>query len=171
MKYVLAVVVVLVGLVVIMAVIGWLLPVGHRASRQATFPAPPEAVYATITGVQQYPAWRSKLKSVEMVSRPDKLSWREIGSDGTILFVMDEAVPARRVVTRIADDKLPFGGSWTFELTPAPAGTALRITEDGTVTNPIFRFMSRFVFGHAATITRYLEDLGRKLGRAGAVTE
>ena len=168
MKYILAVIAVLVGLVVIMAVIGWLLPVGHQASRQATFQATPEAVYAAITRVQEYPGWRSRLKSVELVSRPDKVSWREIGSDGTILFVMDEAEPFRRVVTRIADDKLPFGGTWTFELTPAPEGTILRITEDGTVTNPIFRFMSRFVFGHEATIGRYLEDLGKKFPeRAG----
>lgn len=171
MKYVMGAVAVIVALIVVMAIIGALLPVGHRASRQATFAASPEAVYDAISRVQEYPAWRSKLASVEMVPRPDRVSWREIGSDGKILFVIEEAVPGRRLVTRIADDKLPFGGSWTFELTAVAAGTTLRITEDGKVFNPIFRFLSRFVFSHHATITRYLEDLGRKLGTAGVIEE
>ena len=38
------------------------------------------------------------------------------------------------------------------------------ITEDGEVYHPLYRFMSRFVFGHTTTIDRYLTDLGRKLG-------
>jgi hypothetical protein len=67
------------------------------------------------------------------------------------------------VVSRIADRSLPFGGRWTFELSPAPGGTLLRITEDGEVYNPIFRFVSRFVFGHDRTINGYLEDLERHL--------
>ena len=43
-------------------------------------------------------------------------------------------------------------------------GTALRITEDGEVYNPLFRFMSQFVFGHHATVDTFLTDLGRKFG-------
>jgi len=67
-------------------------------------------------------------------------------------------------VTRIADPKLPFGGTWTYELSPAPERTSLRITEDGEVRNPVLRFVSRFVLGHTATIDRYLADLGRHVG-------
>jgi hypothetical protein len=70
-----------------------------------------------------------------------------------------ERQPPRRLVTRIADQSLPFGGTWTYELTPAGSGTRLTITEHGTVFNPVFRFMSRFVFGHAATIERFLKDI------------
>jgi hypothetical protein len=81
-------------------------------------------------------------------------------------------VTDRRLVTRIADPSLPFGGGWTFDLiaandaTPgAPnASTTLRITEDGEVYNPIFRFVSRFVMGHHATIDAYLRDVGTRLG-------
>ena len=43
-------------------------------------------------------------------------------------------------------------------------GCAVTITESCEVYNPIFRFMSRFVFGHSATIKRYLRDLGKKFG-------
>jgi len=37
--------------------------------------------------------------------------------------------------------------------------TEVTITEDGEVYNPIFRFMSAYVFGHTATIEQYLTDL------------
>jgi hypothetical protein len=36
----------------------------------------------------------------------------------------------------------------------------LRITEQGEVYNPVFRFVSRFVIGQNRTIETYLRDLG-----------
>jgi hypothetical protein len=72
--------------------------------------------------------------------------------------------PPARLVTRIAARDLPFGGTWTYELTPAGTGTELRITENGEVYNPLFRFLSRFVFGHTATMRTYLAALGQSLG-------
>jgi hypothetical protein len=166
MKIALIVLATLLGLVVLVALVGWSLPVKHRASRQASFTASPDAVYAVISAPRDFPSWRSKVKSVEML--PDNehhLSFREVGDDGSILYVVDEAIPSRRLVTRIADRSLPFGGTWTYELTPAGTGTTLRITEDGEVYNVIFRIVSKFVFGHDATIDAYLRDLGRRLGQ------
>ncbi len=43
-------------------------------------------------------------------------------------------------------------------------GTRLTITENGEVYNPIFRFMSRFVFGHTATMDQFLSDLKKRVG-------
>ncbi len=158
---------VLVAFVLLVLVIGWLQPVRHRASRQATFALPPDSVYAAIADVERYPAWRSKLKSVELVARDSAdRSYREVSADGAILYVVEEAVLGRRYVTRIADNSLPFGGTWTFELTRTAAGTTLRITEDGEVYNPIFRFVSRFVLSHHTAIDTYLMDVGRKFGTA-----
>jgi hypothetical protein len=71
------------------------------------------------------------------------------------------------MVTRIIDEGMPFGGSWTYELSDSDGGTEVRITEDGVVYNPIFRFVSRFVMGHHGTMDGYLTNLGRKLGTDG----
>ncbi len=54
---------------------------------------------------------------------------------------------------------MPFGGTWTYVLVPDVAGTRLTITEDGEVYNPLFRFLSRFVFSQTATIDTYLRHL------------
>lgn len=77
-------------------------------------------------------------------------------------FEIVERAPPGRLVTRVADG-LPYGGTWTFELAPEGGGTRLTITERGEVHNPIFRVLARFVFGYAATMEAYLEDLAARL--------
>ena len=153
---------VLVALVLLLIAIGFALPIGHVATRETRLGAPPERVFSVLRDVEKFPAWRSDVKSVEVLATAPALRWRERG-DNDIAFDMETLEPPRRMVTRIADRTLPFGGSWTYELSPQDGGTRLVITENGEVYNPLFRFMSRFVFGHAATIERYLDDLGRYL--------
>lgn len=170
MKIPMLVLVVIVGLVALIAAIGWMLPVKHVATRQATYRATPEMVFATISDVERLPTWRSSVKSVEIdASLPGKTRFREVGGDGTIAYVIEESIPGRRLVTRIDDATLPFGGTWTYALTPAGEGTTLRITEDGEVYNPIFRFMSKFVFSHHRTMETYLTELGVKLDSPAAI--
>jgi hypothetical protein len=140
--------------------IGLLLPVGHVASGQATLSAAPVQVFAVITDVGRYASWRSDVKSVDIVSRAP-LRWVEHGRNGNITFEQLEADSPHRIVGKIADAGLPFGGTWTYDLAPSGTGTRVTITERGEVYNPVFRFMSRFVFGHTATINRFLEDLRR----------
>lgn len=146
--------------------VGLLLPVGHRASRERAYAAAPEVIFSAITTPAEYPRWRSGVERVEILpEEAGKIRFREIGSDGAITYVFEQTVPTSRVVTRIADPSLPFGGTWTFQLSPVDGGTSVRITEDGEVRNPVFRFVSRFVMGHHAGIERYLEDLGRLLAQ------
>ena len=130
-----------------------------RTSPRATShsAAPPERVFAACTDVEAFPTWRSDVQGVDVTTRTPQLQWRERGSDGTIAFEVQESEPPRRLVTRIADRTLPFGGAWTFTLQPDGGGTKLTITENGEVYNPLFRVMSRYVFGYTATIDRYRE--------------
>ena len=160
MRYLLIVAAALGAIVLVVLLVGWSLPVKHRATGEATVKSSPDSLYQLITDVDRFPQWRSTVKSVEHL--PDsagKKRFREVGSDGTILYEIESSVPDQRLVTRIADRSLPFGGSWTFELIPRGDSTTLRITEDGEVYNPIFRFVSRFIFGHNATIEKYLADV------------
>jgi uncharacterized protein YndB with AHSA1/START domain len=142
---------------------GYALPVAHVATRDTVLTAPPERIFGALTDVEAFPKWRTDVQAVEVIARTPRLQWRERGSDGTIAFEIQESDPPRRLVTRIADRSLPFGGAWTFALQPGDGGTKLTITENGEVYNPLFRVMSRFVFGHTATIDRYLGDLQKHL--------
>lgn len=71
--------------------------------------------------------------------------------------------PHTRIVTRIADPSLPFGGTWTFDLQPSGTGTALTITERVEVYNVFFRSMQKFFFSPYKTIDTYQADLVRHL--------
>src|SRR5262249_57135376 len=79
--------------------------------------------------------------------------WEEETHRQKITFEEVEARPGAGLVARIADRTLPFGGTWTFDITPDPdGGSELRIREDGEVYNVIFRFMARFIFGYTSTM-------------------
>ena len=164
MRIALAIVGTLLAIILVVVAIGYALPIGHTAAREKVLPSDTATVFALISTPSAFPAWRRGVRSVEMLPPVDgKPSFREHGSDGAITYVIDESVPSRRLVSRIADKTLPFGGSWTFELGPAAEGTILHVTERGEVYNPVFRFVSRFVLGHHRTIDQYLEDLHRHL--------
>lgn len=164
MKFVWISLVVLVLLVLIVVAVGYSLPVAHKASAEVSVKASPESLFALVTDVKGATAWRSGLKSAETLPSTDgKARFREVSSDGTITFLVESLDPPRRLVTRIDDKGLPFGGAWTYELTPGVDGrTTLRITEDGEVYNPVFRFVSRYLMGHDSTIKRYLADVSKR---------
>lgn len=139
-------------------VIGVMLPVSHTATASAELDAAPEQVWDLITDIEAFPEWRPDVERVARLDDRDGLPvWRETMSTGHVTFRAEEWSPPHRLVARIADEDLPFGGTWTYEIEPVGAGTRLTITEDGEVYNPLFRFMSRFVFGHDSTMRAYLD--------------
>jgi uncharacterized protein YndB with AHSA1/START domain len=163
-RYVLLVAGALAFIVLTVLLVGWMLPVGHRATREATYRATPGELFKLITDVESFPQWRPSVTKVERLTPVNgHAQFREIGKNGSILFEIDSVVPNQSLVTRIADRSLPFGGKWSYALTPRGDSTTLRITEDGEVYNPLFRFVSRFIFGHTATIDEYLSDVGRRV--------
>lgn len=150
----------------LVAAIGAMLPVRHHATRRARYKVSPDALYAVLAGP---PDWRTGVKSYGALPDHDTARrwWEEDSHGQKITFELAEARPAERLQVRIADKGLPFGGTWTFDIAPAPdGGSELRVTEDGEVYNVIFRFMARFVFGYYASIETYLRDLGAKFGQA-----
>jgi len=155
----------IIALVVIVVVIGWMLPVRHSATVARTYKASAPALFGLLTDVPSFPTWRREITKIDVL--PDENGhrrWKETTKNGPpITFMVERSVPNQLLVGRIADPTLPFGGTWTYELTPAGDGsTTLRITEDGEVYNPIFRFVSRFVMGHDATMKQYLSAVGNR---------
>ena len=171
MKWLILIVAGLIAIIGIIALIGALLPQNHIATRAAKFRRSPQELWQAITNIPDFPNWRPGLRSVERLpDRDGHTMWLERTSHDAIPyeaieFSPPDSVGKARMVGKIADLKLPYGGTWTYELTPADGGgTDLRITERGEVYNPIFRFVSRFVMGHTKTIDDYLVALGQKFG-------
>lgn len=164
LKWTLIVVVALVAFVAIAACIGMLLPKGHRASRTATLAAPPAVVFGVITDFARAPEWRRDVAQVDVMPDDGRGRMiREHGSNGVVPYRVEVFDPPSRLVMRIADPSLPYGGSWTYELQPDGSGTSLTLTEDGEVYNPIFRFMQKVFFSPYASIDAYIQNLRKRL--------
>ncbi len=165
MRWLLRILLALIALVAIVACVGWLLPVGHEATRTEEFSKPPEAVYALISDVKTYPDWWKDTTRIDMlVDEPNRTTFRQHTSNGPIVMTITERQRPAKMVTKIDDPDQPFGGTWTWEIASTPTGSRVTITERGEVYNPIFRFMSRFVFGYTSTMESCLKAMKEKLG-------
>ncbi len=118
-----------------------MLPRDHVASRTLTTRRAPQDVWALVSD----PAFAKDAT----------------GQDVRVETV--ESIPPTKLVTRIADPNQPFGGTWRFVIAPTGGGSTLTITEDGWVSNVIFRFVSRFIIGHHATMDTYLRNVAKRL--------
>ncbi len=159
-----------VAVVAVVAGIGALLPREHVASRKVRLKQSPETLFAVMRDFAAAPGWRTGLKSVTLLPpREGRPAYLEETRHGAVTYVVIDERRPQRLVVEIADTALPYGGAWTFELVAAIDGTTeVRITERGFVKNVIFRFLARFVFGHATTMETYLCDLAKKFGEDGA---
>jgi len=164
LRIILIVLGILAALVAAVFAIGMSLPQNHTASRTARLSAPPDTVWGLITNFNGYPEWRSDVSSVETVESGGAPTWREVSNNDRITYEAVVWEAPTHLVAKIADKGLPFGGSWDYRLAPDGTGTRITITENGEVYNPLFRFVSRYLMGHTATIDRYLKALSAKLG-------
>jgi hypothetical protein len=133
----------LVGVVVLVAAIGAALPRNHKASRTLRLRRTPEEIWPVVTQMA--------------------------GASSVPVEVVEQQAP-RRLVTRVKETEKNFGGTWTIAIEPVPDGSTLTITEDGWVANPVFRFVSRFVMGHHATMDAILTRVAAQLNEEPALS-
>jgi uncharacterized protein YndB with AHSA1/START domain len=166
MKIALIVVVALVALIGIVLVIGSALPRQHSATSSITLRKSPEQVWAVIRDLGALQGTWKELKSARRL--PDEAGreiWEQNAGGFPLRLVVEEATPPTRLVTRIdAPPDAAFGGTWTYQLESAGAETRVTLTEDGYVSNPMFRVLMYAMGGVHRTADGYLRALGAKLG-------
>ena len=169
MKLVIIIVAVVIGalalLAGIVAMIGARLPKAHVVSRSIFLRQSPQSVYGVVRDFGSAPKWRTDVERIDVDAQPGRpVYFREAGKNGTVNYELIEDVPAARMVTRIRDTDLGYSGQWIYAFADENGGTRVTITEDAEVSNVLFRFMSRYVFGHTATIDTYLTSLAKHFG-------
>lgn len=166
MKWVLIVIGAVLGLVALMVLIGAFMPRDHRATSTVVLRQPPDSVWKVVRDLGGVPAWWAEIKeSVRLPDNNGREAWRQKASGWEVPLIVIESSPPRRLVTQIDTSAGgAFGGTWTYELTPDSGGTRISVTETGWIGNPIFRFLSRFLFGYYGTLDGYLKALGKKFG-------
>jgi hypothetical protein len=119
---------------------GKTLPVAHVAARSKRIPGRPEIVWGLINDPIATKGWAGDTKTE----------------------VVEQDAP-RLLVTKIVGESA-YGGTWTFEIAPdGHEASTVTITERGEVYNPVFRVLSRYLFGQTRSIDAYLAKLERAL--------
>lgn len=157
---------ILVGLLLLLILVGLLTPRTHMASSSIELRAARGEVWRSISDWRRFPEWIDFVHEVEELRLPDgRTGFTEHTRMGPMPLVITTSEPEQRLVTEIADARLPFGGTWTWQLAArGDGGTTVTLTEDGCVRPPLFRALSRFVFGHHGMMDRFLRALARKHG-------
>jgi len=168
MKWVLVAGVVLIAVIAIVAVIGAFISRDHVAGSSITLHQPADTVWRVVRDQDSVPQWWPAMRtSLHRVGPDGRDRWEQTLSGNKMTFVIEADEPPRRLVTRIEETPgAPFGGTWTFEITPDGTGSRVTVTERGWIGNPIFRVLARFVFGYYRTEEDYLRALGKRFGEA-----
>ncbi len=154
-----------VGVLGVVILLGLALPRDHVAASEGVVHAARGEVWRAISDLAEGASWRTGISRVERGEDIDGMEvWIEHSRFGPMAMGVRERVEDKRLVVEIVDQRLAFGGAWTYEIEDAGEGTRVRITERGFIRNPIFRFLARFVFGYRSAQRQYLEDLGRRFG-------
>jgi hypothetical protein len=165
LRIVMGVGVTLVALIVLLGIAGMMLPRQHHAMMVATYAQAPDSVWTAIADIEHSPAWRTDISSVRRLpNRNGHAVWLQVTKEGSWPLEIFEETPPSRLVAVVADSSGGFGGTWTYDLSPAGKGSRLSIAEDGFVSNPYFRVMMRYVFGLSSGINAYLIALGHHFG-------
>jgi hypothetical protein len=165
MKGVLIVLATLLGLVVLVAIIGMLVPRDHVAGVTITLRQPPDSVWKVVRDLGGVPRWWGDMKRSE----------RATGADGRERWTQDVGAspwwPSSRPTSH-RDTSSPGSTRRPMHRSvergprhhPVDSGSKFTVTERGWIANPVFRFMSRFIFGYYGTQERYLRALGKRFG-------
>lgn len=166
MQWILLLVGGVIALLLGLVVVGLLLSRTHVATSSIELAQPATEVWSAIRDLGRVPTFWPDIKTSERI--PDRTGperWSQTMKNGfTIPLEIVEDQPPHRLVTRIATEgKAPFGGTWTYEVTSSANGSRVTLTEDGWVSNPFFRVISR-IMGYHSTLDSYLRALGRRFG-------
>ncbi len=153
-------------------VVGMFLPKEHIVGSSVTLLQPPDSVWIVLRDLGGYPSWWQDIKRSERdAGIDDREVWIQTDSQGQeIPLEVIRSIPPNSLVTRIADNRLPFSGQWTFDIQRYGMGSRVTVTEEGKVFNPVFRLVARFFIGYYGTVDRCLEALGRRFGEQVAAT-
>ncbi len=160
MKYALVLFGVVLAIGLLITIIGMCTARDHETSLAQTYGVPVATLYALVRDYEKYPTWRTGVKSM---MRDGDARYIEESAHGKIPYKIIEESINSRLVARIDDASLPYSGTWTYDITGRDGAAQLRITERGSVPNPLMRFFSTYVFSNEKTIRTYLDDVARKV--------
>jgi hypothetical protein len=174
MKWIMLVVLGLAAVIAAIAAVGAMLPRAHKASRTLRLHRAPADVWRVVSETAQ----ASSVPVDVLESNPPhrlvtrvKATERNFGGTWTIAIVpVPDPSTVREPQGRPEQGRGATGSGLAPSTSSGQAGSTVTITEDGWVANPIFRFMSRLVIGHHATMDALLKQVAKAFNEDAALS-
>ena len=117
------------GLLVLVLLIGYLLPVSYQGSHSALLPHPPEVVWRAVDDFARYPVAGASALSVErLASEPDAPAWREDLGQVSLHVRTTRRVEPTHLEREVRGRNTPLEARFRLESLAVPEGTKLTAT-------------------------------------------
>ena len=143
---------------------GGQLPEVHEVTVKARFRASGPKLWTLISDFEGQPKWKKSLVSVKRQEGDGEVYVEDYG--GTKLTLKtEERIEGLRLVRALVNQKIPYQGSWTYQLEPlGQEECLLTLTEKAQIQNPVFRFLAQGLFGYEESLKAALTELSEVAG-------
>jgi len=146
------------------------IPRHQTHTRTTNLKQTPEAVFALLTDLPNFPAWNPNMVKIEMLPPIDgkEATRQTFKGNMQMTIITSESVPPKRLVRSMGDNNGPFEGSWTYDISPTPEGSQVVLTEQMTMNNAFFRLMAR-LFGRNKYVDEHLRGIAKHFGETAVI--
>jgi len=146
------------------------IPVHQTHTRTTELKQTPEAIFALLTDLPNFPKWNRDMVKIEMLPPVDgkEATRQTFKHNMQMTIITSESTPPKHLVRSLGDNSGPFEGSWTYDISPSSAGTHIVLTEQMTMNNVFFRLMAK-LFGPTKHMDGHLEDIAKHFGETAVI--
>lgn len=146
------------------------IPAHQTHTRTITLKQTPEAVFALLTDLPNFPKWNRNMEKIEMLSPIDgkEATRQTFKGNMTMTIITSESTPPKHLVRSMGDIGGPFEGSWIYEITPTADGSQIVLTEQSTMNSVFFRLMAK-LFSPTKYMDEHLEGMAKNFGETAVI--
>jgi uncharacterized protein YndB with AHSA1/START domain len=146
------------------------IPAHQTHTRTTTLKQTPDAVFALLTDLPNFPKWNRNMVKLEMLPPVDgkEATRQTFKGNMQMTIITSESTPPKHLVRSMGDIGGPFEGSWIYEITPTADGSQIVLTEQATMNNAFFRLMVK-LFSPTKYMDEHLEDMAKHFGETAVI--
>ena len=161
-------------ILIVVAVAGYLyalsIPAHQTHTRATTLKQTPEAVFALLTDLPNFPQWNQDMVKIEMLPPVDgkEATRQTFKGNMQMTIITSESAPPKHLVRSMGDNSGPFEGSWTYDISPTADGSEIVLTEQMTMNSAFFRLMAK-LFGPTKYMDKHLEAMAKHFSETAVI--
>jgi uncharacterized protein YndB with AHSA1/START domain len=172
MKILFRILILLILLAVAAYLVGNSIPARQTHTRTITLKQTPEAVFALLTDLPNFPKWNPNMVKIEMLPPIDgrEATRQTFKGNMQMTIITSESTPPKHLVRSMGDVGGPFEGSWTYDISPTADGSQVVLTEQSEMKNPFFRLMVK-IFGPTKYMDEHLQGMAKNFGETAVIQQ